>query len=254
MERIIKPQSLRGNKQIIAGISSRYYGQMKFDGNREKVLRNRQRFFTDLGIAGRGSLVRAVQVHSNRIYRVGGHDLNNNNRFWREIKIKNCDGLMTDLNQVWLAITVADCVPIFIWSGDGEIVAAVHAGWQGTLVKIAQWAVKKITREFDRTPRSLSAYIGPSIGPDHFEVKSNVWNSFKKQFPKEQIFIQKAGRRFINLWQANKNQLVKAGIEEEKIEISQICTVCQQKNLFSFRAGDSTERIMAVIGKNEKNE
>jgi len=248
MERIIRANSLRLNQEIVNGMSTRFFGNMKFDHNREEILKNRHQFLKELGILGQGSLVRAGLVHGNRICRVTGGDLRRSNRFWQEVRIKNCDGLITDGRGIWLAITVADCLPILLWDDDNRVVGAVHSGWRGTLVEIARRAVKKIKDEFEIGPRKLNAFLGPSIGPCCFEVQENVWSSFKKRFPNFKMFRKEGDRKYLDLREANLRQLTGAGILKRKIEVNDSCTACQRKEFFSRRAGDRTEAQMALIG------
>jgi hypothetical protein len=249
MEEIIKAQSLFGNNLLVAGFSTKKHGQMKFgsDESRKEVLKNRNRFLADLGIVGQGTLVRAGQVHGTYIHEVKGGDLRKDNKIWQEAKIKNCDSFFTQLSKTWLAITVADCVPLLVWSNDGNLVAAIHAGWQGTLNKVASKTVKKISKGTDYKTADLNVFIGPSIGPDHFEAKDYVYSSFKRKFNNDNIFQFQDGKKYIDLWQANKNQLIEAGIDEDKIEVSGLCTVCHNKKFYSHRAGDKG-RIMGLIG------
>jgi polyphenol oxidase len=248
MPQFIKADSLKLKDKIVQGVSSRLFGNMKFDHNREEVLKNRQLFLRELGIAGKGSLARAQLTHGNNIKMVTAENLKNDNRLWREIKIKNCDGLITDQKEIWLAITVADCLPIFIWDDKSEVVAVVHAGWRGTLVEISRRAVLEIKDHFSISPRRLSAYIGPSIGPCHFEVGDEVWLPFKKRFPNQQIFIEREGKKFIDLWQANLRQLMAGGLLKRKVEIAEICTAGNKSRFFSRRAGDEKGNQLAVIG------
>lgn len=237
-------------RELIIGFSDKSYGQMKFSaGNRQQVLVNRENFFSDMGIAGRGILVRANQVHSNRNYWLENKDIQSGcNRFSKEIEIKNTDGLITDLKEVWLAITVADCVPVLIWDKDFSVVAAVHAGWQGTLVNITRKAVEKITEKTDINPAKLQAWIGPSIGPDDFEVQDDIWLPFKRKFDNQQVFIKKNNKKYIDLWQINADQLINQGLKENNIFISGESSYSLEK-YYSYRRGDSA-RMMAVIGIN----
>ncbi len=245
---IVKADGLKLNNKVVCGISTRFFGSLQYNHNREEVLKNRQLFFRELGIAGRGSLARVSLVHGNRIYRVTAEDLKNDNRIWQEIKIKNCDGLLTDQRQIWLAITIADCVPIFLWDDQSRVVGVIHAGWRSTLIEICRRAVEQIKEEFEIGPRKLNAFIGPSIGSCCFEVQDDIWSSFKKRFPTFKIFIERDKKKYLDLKEANLRQLTGAGMLKKKIEVSTICTVCQQKRFFTRRGGDSIQAQMALIG------
>ncbi len=233
---------------LVVGFSNRDHGQMKFvSGKRDEVLDNRESFLNDLGIAGKGVLVRANQVHSNRTVIVGKQDLlSGANRFSREIEIKSTDGLLTEMSQVWLSITVADCVPILIWSEDLSIVGAVHAGWQGTLAKIASKAISKIRDHYSFDPGKLLVWIGPSIGPEDFEVKNDVLGPFKKKFKNSKYYRKESSANFIDLWQINRDQLISEGVKANNIVIQGESTYSNQ-NYFSYRRGDEG-RMMGLIG------
>ncbi len=250
INKLAKNRRFLGLDNLVVGFSGRDDGQMKLEtGNREKVLANREKFLTSLGIGGRGILVRANQVHSNRNYVVNNKDITSGaNKFSREIEIKNTDGLITDLDQVWLAITVADCVPVLIWSEDLSVVGAVHAGWQGTLAGITTRAVAKIKEVYQVDPRNLFAWIGSSIGPDDFEVQDDVWQPFRKKFDCKEAFNRKEGKKYIDLWRINKEQLLSGGLENNNIIVQEESTYSVD-NYYSYRRGDKG-RMMAVIGIN----
>jgi hypothetical protein len=240
-------------KELVIGFSNKNHGQMKFgDGvSKERVLANRESFLAELGIRGKGVLVRANQVHSNRNYLVGKRDLlSGANRFTREIEIKNTDGLITDIDNIWLTITVADCLPILIWHSKLKLVAAVHAGWQGTLAQIALKAVDKINDSFDININDLYCWIGPSIGPSDFEVKNDVYLPFRKRFFSQypDIFISKSNKKYIDLWQLNKFQLIEGGMSEDNIYIDGKSTY-SNNDYFSFRDGEDG-RMIGLVGIN----
>jgi polyphenol oxidase len=250
LKKLTKDRRFAKFDDLVIGFSDKSNGQMKFSpGNREEVLANREKFLTSLGIAGKGILVRANQVHSNRNLIIDNQDIASGpNRFSREIEAKNTDGLITSLNQVWLAVTVADCVPLLIWSKDLNVVAAVHAGWQGTLAKITAKAIGKIKKVYQTDPEKLFAWVGPSIGPKDFEVKDDVWQPFKKKFDNNKAFSKIKGKKYIDLWQINKDQLLSEGLINENIVVQGESTY-SVNNYYSYRQGEDG-RMMALIGIN----
>jgi len=248
MLNIIKAESLKLNNQVVHGISSRSFGSMSFDHNREEVISNRASFLKDLGISGRGSLARAQLIHGNNIHTVTAKDLKKGNRLWQEIKLKNYDGLTTSEKDIWLSLTVADCLPIMFWDDSFRAVGIAHAGWKSTLNEISRKMVKKFKKEHGIGPQKLNAYIGPSIHRCCFEVKDDVYGSFKRRFPKHKIFYGQGKRKFIDLQAINQQQLTKAGMLKKKIEVSDICTRCNHVSMYSYRAGDRAKSQLALIG------
>ena len=165
--------------------------------------------------------------------------------------IEDCDALITDVKGVVMSILTADCVPILLYDTQQEVVAAVHAGWKGTKEQIVLKTVQKMKEKYGCNPRNIIAGIAPSIGRCCYEVGEDVARHF---FETPEGFDTKGEKYMLDLPFINKLQLVKAGIPEENIEMSQICTACEVEKFFSYRKEQGCSgRFMSMIGmKNTK--
>ena len=167
----------------------------------------------------------------------------------RDNALDNTDALITAEKNVLITIQVADCVPVLLLDTENSIVAAIHAGWRGTVQEITAKTVQIMQSHFGSKPENIFAGIGPSIGSCCYEVGKEVQSAFLKVNPQNaNLFSQKKGGIYLDLWLANKNQLIKLGVLEENIEIAQLCTLCNHEKFFSSRQGKGdTGRFAAGI-------
>jgi len=149
-----------------------------------------------------------------------------------------------------VAVRVADCVPILLANRDRRVVAAVHAGWRGTSVGVAQAAVEAIGA-LGVPAASLTAAIGPSIGPCCYQVDARVRDAYRQdRGPAADGWFSPDGpdRWRLDLWRANGDELVAAGVPAREIHVARYCTADHAETCFSYRRdGDSTGRMMAAI-------
>jgi hypothetical protein len=129
----------------------------------------------------------------------------------------------------------ADCVPILIYDPKNNIIGIVHAGWQGTVKRIVQNAVKYLTDMFSSDPEEILAGIGPSIGPDHYEVGKDVIIEVDDKLKeiRSEILITKNGKTYFDLWKSNELLLIQSGVKN--IEVAGICTACNLDEWYSYR-------------------
>ncbi|MBX6342945.1 MAG: peptidoglycan editing factor PgeF, partial [Thermomicrobiaceae bacterium] len=164
--------------------------------------------------------------------------------------IPGTDALVTATPGLPIAVFCADCVPILLYDPRHRVVAAVHAGWRGTVANVAGRAVATMRERFGTQPIELLAGIGPSIGPCCYEVGEEVesaWAAAGVDHDGVALRRESASLRF-DLWRANALALQAAGVREERIEIAAVCTACHVDRFFSHRAERGrTGRFAAII-------
>ena len=234
-------------------------GFMEWD-TRDNVLANRRKLQSTLGAPNLG-LAPLKQIHSDVIHLLSRSSAD------------PCKGDASVTNQpgILLAIQAADCVPILLVDPKKRAVAAIHAGWRGTLARITEKAVGRMQLEFGSDPAHLLAAIGPSIGPCCYEVAADFVTKFTAQFADAQDYFDEArtgdepnplqwlnmkppGHQpppknvRLNLRKANRSQLLAAGLRDQNIFTSDLCTACRTDLLFSHRReGPLSGRLMSVI-------
>lgn len=146
------------------------------------------------------------------------------------------DILLTDRPQVTLLMRFADCVPLFLFDARRGVIALAHAGWQGTVQKVARAALEGMRTHYGTHPQDVIAAIGPSIGPDHYEIGPEVIAQVRQAFGNlaERLLPQHNGSVHFDLWEANRLTLAEMGVE--KIEVAALCTACDLENWYSHRA------------------
>jgi polyphenol oxidase len=163
------------------------------------------------------------------------------------------DALISDRDDVALAVQVADCVPLLLADPRTGAVAATHAGWRGTAGNIAGATVARLAREYGAQPAHLIAAIGPSIGACCFQVGPDVRDAFltnaRAHDEVERWFSPDTGDRLrLDIWQANRDQLVRAGLAPERVHVAALCTATHRAHFFSYRREQqSTGRMLGVV-------
>jgi len=166
-----------------------------------------------------------------------------------------CDVIVSAAPGVLAGIKTADCVPILLGDPETKAFAAVHAGWRGTLASAVVAALQQMTERYGTDPAHLRAAIGASAGPCCYEVGLDVIDGFKNRFAgAEKLFTPtREGHALIDLLQANRDQLISAGVKADHIHTAPICTMCRTDLFFSYRKEKSLHgkvgRLMAVIGQ-----
>lgn len=164
--------------------------------------------------------------------------------------IRNTDGLCTNVQGLNLTVFGADCVPIFLLDTKKRAISVVHAGWKGTANGIAKKAIEKMIYDFGSNPIDILAGIGPSIGKCCFQVDNPVVELFKNQisFANDVIFDDVPGKFKIDLWATNQRLLMEAGVPEDNIEITGICTMCHTELFYSHRVmGDARGNMAGIM-------
>jgi purine-nucleoside/S-methyl-5'-thioadenosine phosphorylase / adenosine deaminase len=239
-------------------------GYARWD-RRATVEGNRRRFLEALGARG-VQLVTLRQVHSAIVHVLAA----------APGKPPGGDALVSAAPGLMLAVEMADCVPILLADARRRVVAAVHAGWRGTLARVAEKVLGRLRMDFGTDPADVVAAIGPAIGPCCYEVGPEVVQAYLGQFagakewfaeplaekvnpdgsaPFDWLKREPPGherpesRPHLDLLAANHSQLMAGGVSREKIFPARVCTACHRDWLFSYRRdGPATGRMMAVIG------
>jgi YfiH family protein len=259
----------------LGGVSRGYGGNALNLGftkqdSRAAVERNRELFLKELGVANGPKswpLVSLRQIHSDLIHRVDRmpeHPLAG-------------DGIVTDTPGLLLAVQTADCLPIVLVDPKRRAVGVFHAGWRGTVKRIVEKGVGEMRKHFNSDPRNLVAAIGPGVQGCCYEVGEEVRTKFEMQFAyagslfrevKESdpvrekypmLFLTARApghgelpvKLFLDLVEANRRQLLDAGVMAKNIDTAAPCTACHKELLFSFRAEKGvTGRLMGAAGIN----
>ncbi len=217
------------------GVSPQPYGlnlSFRVGDADENVERNRELFLGRLGV-GRDELAIPHQVHSSVVKSVDHPGI-----------YEQCDALVSNRRRVFLCVSVADCVPIFLFEKKQSVVAAIHAGWRGSLHRIVERTVELMVHHYACNPSDMIAYIGPSARSCCYEVGKEVARRFATDF------IRKERERFfLDLKNSNLAQLTQSGVPVSGIEISEHCTICEPALFHSYRRdGQKSGRMLGVIG------
>jgi YfiH family protein len=276
------PWLVHGFSTRVGGFSRAYGGQsldlgFTKDDSRRAVERNRAAFLRELGAVDKQPsrprrtlphvwpLITLRQVHSDLIHCVDAmpeHPLTG-------------DGLLTSTRGVLLAIQTADCLPVILVDPKHRAVGVFHAGWRGTVKRIVEKGVGEMHRWFGSDPADLKAAIGPGVHGCCYEVGEEVRTKFESQFVYAATLFREAKESdpvrekypllfltarapghgellkkiFLDLVEANRQQLIDAGVRAKSIEASSLCTNCRPDLLFSYRAEKGkTGRMMSVAG------
>jgi polyphenol oxidase len=218
------------------------------DDDADRVRENRRRLVAAVTGSRETELVTVRQVHS---------DVSVVARSAASERPATADGIMTDREDLLLGILTADCIPVLVADPVRRVVAAFHAGWRGTVQRVVESGIAKMRAEFGSEPGELMAAIGPGIGACCYAVGDEVRREFESHFDYgAELFsggdAGSAGRLEtvrLDLTEANRRQLISAGLPEGAIVTVGGCTSCQPERFYSHRAsGGRAGRLMAVIG------
>ncbi len=173
----------------------------------------------------------------------------------RQQRLEGVDTIMTNLQDVCIGVSTADCIPILLYDKVNHAVCAIHAGWRGTVEHIAEKSVMAMVDNYGSIPSDIIAQIGPGISLDSFEVGDEVYDNFakagfdmstiSKRYPTKEPHDEKW---HIDLPVCNRLQLIAAGLKEENISLSGICTFKHHDTFFSARRlGINSGRIYTAI-------
>jgi len=209
-----------------------------FSSENPAIAMNRARFMAAIGMAG-WPLLRLKQTHSDVI-----HVFRDTIAASQPVE---GDAAITNLSGAAVGIQTADCVPILIADKQGRVVAAVHAGWRGIAARIAYKTVKQIFDSFGIEPVELVATIGPHNAVCCYEVGEEVVEAVGD--PAAIVRKPEWTKAHLNQGAANRNQLLAAGLSEDQVVVSSLCTQCRADLLYSYRReGKRAGRLLSLIG------
>ena len=169
-----------------------------------------------------------------------------------EDELQDVDAVVTHLKGFCLCVSTADCVPILIYDKKKQVIAAVHAGWRGTVGRIVEKTLEVMRLHYGSECKDMVACIGPSISLESFEVGDEVYASFAEAGFEMERIAQKYEKWHLDLWEANRLQLLAHGVLPENIEVAGICTYQHHEDFFSARRlGIQSGRILSGIMMNE---
>jgi len=179
------------------------------------------------------------QQHSNHVYVIKEDDLGLR---WPVMlpPHRSCvDGVVTDLPGVLLTVFGGDCPPVYLVDPVHKAIGLVHAGWKGTFLRIPEKAILQMTAHFKSDPEDMYAAIGPGICRDCYEMGDEVYHTFAAEWgtaDADRIFSRYTGGRYhLDLREANKMTLMRAGIPDQNIAVSNVCTMCNKDIFYSYR-------------------
>lgn len=207
--------------------------------SRTNVLENTRRALHALG-RHTESVFPLWQIHSAEILHV--------DRKVSFDRYHRADAVLCAEPEITLMMRFADCVPILLYDPGHPAIAMVHAGWKGTVEKLAYRVIQEMVSAFGTDPMGIVAGIGPSIGPDHYQVGEEVWDALGATWGSEaERFLQVDGKGWkLDLWRANRWLLEAAGVRS--IEMADLCTACHADDWYSHRRSRGrTGRFGAIM-------
>lgn len=225
----------------IGGVSQGIYASMNLSFQRgddeHDVRENFKRIAAAIGVKEE-EITFSKQTHTANVREVSLEDKGKG--LTKQMDYDNVDGLVTNVPGICLATFYADCVPLFFVDPKKRAIGLSHSGWRGTVEKIGKRTVEKMSQLYGSRPEDIYAAVGPSICQDCYEVPGDVIEGFQKNFREEywkELFYKKENGRYqLNLWKANEFVLREAGVLEEHLEVTNLCTCCNPELLFSHRA------------------
>lgn len=210
------------------------------EGDEEfRVLQNWDKLASAFNIPMENFLV-LNQVHGDNVFVIKPHG-----DYFTSREALNYDAIVTNRADLAICIKTADCVPVLIVDQVKKVIAVVHAGWKGSALGISAKVIRLMMNQCQCLPQDILAAIGPSIGHCCYEVDSTTADAFRRQSNSE-FFLQQGKKKnkwMLDLPEANRRQILAAGIPKKNIEVSGYCTSCNQGMFFSHRgAGGITGR------------
>ncbi len=243
---------INGFSTRLGGVSEGIYSSMNLSFTRgddpSAVMENYQRISSALGFRPE-DIVTSDQTHTTNLMVVD--EQNCGSGITRQRDFSEVDGMMTNVPGVVLATFYADCVPLYFVDPVHKAIALSHSGWRGTVGRMGRETIQRMHTEYGTKAEDLITAIGPSICQDCYEVSEDVIDAFRAEFSSElhdKLFYPTIpGKYQLNLWEANRQILLEAGVKKEQIHLPGLCTCCNPEVLFSHRASKGKRGNLAAF-------
>lgn len=242
----------------LGGVSQGCYSSLNLSFTRgddeDAVRENFRRIGAALGVRCE-DMVFTQQTHTTNVRVVDSRDRGMG--IMRPRSYTDVDGLVTNVPGVCLVTFFADCVPLYFVDPVKKVIGLSHSGWRGTAGKIGAKTVRLMQEQYGCRPSDLLAAVGPSICRDCYEVSGDVIDQFKEHFAEKdwpELFYKKENGKYqLDLWRANELVFLEAGIKEENIAVTNLCTHCNSDILYSHRTtGDKRGNLCAFLALKEE--
>lgn len=236
----------------LGGVSEGIYHSMNLSFTRgdqeEAVKENFNLISSAIGFLPE-SIVTSDQTHTTNVRVVTQEDQGSG--IMKPRAYTEVDGMVTNVPGLTLATFYADCVPLYFYDPVHCAIGLSHSGWRGTVGKIGKVTVETMMRVYGTKPEDVLAAIGPSICQECYEVSADVIEQFRGAFEEKDwndlFYAKENGKYQLNLWKANEKIFLEAGILPEHISLSNLCTCCNPKFLFSHRASHGKRGNLAAF-------
>jgi polyphenol oxidase len=239
---IIISKLLSGCPELCHGISTKRGGsgesQFGFNisyrvGDNEEIVRFNWKLFCDELQISEQQIAFQRQIHSAIVIEVVNPGI-----------YDNCDALITNIPNLYLTVTIADCIPVLIYDPVKRCVSIVHSGWKGTHREIVRKALRKMMESYNSVPSDILCFIGPGAGPCCYNVGEEVGYLFPSEY-----LARRDDKLFLDLKQRIQNSVLAEGVLNTSIEVSPLCTICGKTLFHSYRRdGVQSGRMLGIIG------
>lgn len=236
----------------MGGVSEGIYASMNLSysrGDKKEAVDENFRRIAEIFDSTPDKIVCSKQTHTTNVRVVTGKDCGKG--VVRPLDYDDVDGLITDEPEIILCTSYADCVPLYFVDIRHRAIGLGHSGWRGTVNRMGEAVLYAMKEAYGTSPEDVIAAIGPSICQECYEVGEEVAEVFRQNFPKEWKALlkdgQEKGKYQLDLWEANRRILRGAGILEKNLALTDICTCCNSKYLFSHRASQGKRGNLAAF-------
>ena len=230
------------------GVSKEFYSAMNLSvrsgDTKENVDKNISVFCEAAGF-DKEKIVMSNQTHSCAVKRITEKDIGTG--ISKPLFQEDADALITNVPGIVLMTFYADCVPVYLLDPRKKAIGLIHSGWRGTYGQIARIAAEEMGKAYGSKPGDIIAVIGPSICENCYEVSGELFDDFNQKFHGHSVTKERDDRVYLNLQQAVRYTLLSAGLHEENIVVSDICTCCNSELLFSHRASKGKRGLLAAM-------